>query len=125
MQEEARDIDSLKAELDQRMRELVGDTSDRAPRRAEAGQTESIQHRPTKPEIEVRELRPGIPPEDRPFPTLEEVERRYIVSVLENHNWRISGPKGAARILGLNPSTLRSRMKKLGISRYISRNREI
>jgi len=36
--------------------------------------------------------------------TLEEMERTYIVSVLENTGWRIEGGKGAARILGLNPA---------------------
>ena len=49
--------------------------------------------------------------------TLEEVEREYIVRTLENTGWRIEGQYGAARILGLNPSTLRTRMLKLGIQR--------
>jgi len=49
--------------------------------------------------------------------TLEGVEREYIIRVLENTGWRIEGPYGAARILGLNPSTLRTRMLKLGIQR--------
>jgi PAS domain S-box-containing protein len=49
--------------------------------------------------------------------TLEEVERDHILRVLEATAWRISGPKGAAKILGLNPSTLRFRMKKLGIEK--------
>ena len=49
--------------------------------------------------------------------TLEEVERDYIVRTLENTGWRIEGPNGAAHILGLNPSTLRTRMVKLGIQR--------
>ncbi|MGD8952854.1 MAG: sigma 54-interacting transcriptional regulator [Desulfobacterales bacterium] len=48
---------------------------------------------------------------------LQSVERRHILSVLNAVGWRISGPKGAAKILGLNPSTLRFRMKKLGISK--------
>ncbi len=47
--------------------------------------------------------------------TLEETERNHIVQVLEETNWRISGPNGAALILGLNQSTLRYRMRKLGI----------
>ena len=34
---------------------------------------------------------------------------------LESTGWRIKGPKGAAMALGLNPATLYSRMKKLGI----------
>lgn len=49
--------------------------------------------------------------------TLEEVEREYIIRTLENTGWRIEGPHGAANILGLNPSTLRTRMVKLGIQR--------
>ncbi|MFQ5675727.1 MAG: sigma 54-interacting transcriptional regulator [bacterium] len=49
--------------------------------------------------------------------TLQEVERDYILAVLQETNWRIEGPKGAALRLGLNPNTLRSRMQKLGIKR--------
>lgn len=49
--------------------------------------------------------------------TLEEVEREHITRVLENTGWRIEGPHGAAKVLGLNPSTLRTRMLKLGIPR--------
>ena len=49
--------------------------------------------------------------------TLEEVERKHILDVLESVHWRISGERGAAEILGLRPTTLHSRMKKLGISR--------
>lgn len=49
--------------------------------------------------------------------TLEAMERQHIVDVLEQTNWRVSGDKGAAKILGLNATTLEARMKKLGISR--------
>jgi PAS domain S-box-containing protein len=49
--------------------------------------------------------------------SLIEVERRHIESVLAQTNWLIEGERGAARILNLSPSTLRSRMQKLGISR--------
>ena len=49
--------------------------------------------------------------------TLEEMERQHIVDVLDHTNWRVSGEKGAAKILGLNPTTLEARMKKLGIER--------
>lgn len=51
------------------------------------------------------------------IPTLEEVQRTHIVEVLKKTNWRVSGDRGAAKILGLKPSTLESRMKKLGIVR--------
>jgi chemotaxis protein methyltransferase CheR len=47
--------------------------------------------------------------------TLETVERDHIVRVLEQTNWKVSGKNGAAEILGLNRSTLRARIKKLGI----------
>jgi PAS domain S-box-containing protein len=57
------------------------------------------------------------PSEGSPPATLEEVERAHIVSMLEQTNWRVSGEKGAAKILGLNPTTLEARMKKLGIRR--------
>jgi formate hydrogenlyase transcriptional activator len=50
-------------------------------------------------------------------PSLVDVERRHIREALRETGWRIDGPNGAARILGLNPSTLRSRMQKLGIRR--------
>jgi len=49
--------------------------------------------------------------------SLVEVERRHIETVLAQTNWLIEGERGAARILNLNPSTLRSRMQKLGIKR--------
>jgi len=49
--------------------------------------------------------------------TLDEIEREYIIRVLEDRSWRIEGPHGAAHVLGLNPSTLRTRMAKLGISK--------
>ena len=49
--------------------------------------------------------------------TLEEVERKHILATLKETKWIISGPRGAARLLGLNRSTLHFRMKKLGIAR--------
>ncbi|MEO6231971.1 MAG: sigma 54-interacting transcriptional regulator [Ferruginibacter sp.] len=48
---------------------------------------------------------------------LEEVEKVHIIQVLQSVNWKVSGDKGAAKILGLNATTLEARMKKLGISR--------
>jgi Nif-specific regulatory protein len=49
--------------------------------------------------------------------SLEDVERSHILRVLDETNWVIHGKRGAALVLGLNPDTLRSRMKKLGIKR--------
>lgn len=47
--------------------------------------------------------------------TLAESEREYIVGVLESTFWRVKGPRGAADVLGLKPSTLYTRMQKLNI----------
>jgi formate hydrogenlyase transcriptional activator len=55
----------------------------------------------------------GVPAE------LDEVQRRHIMRVLKQTFWRIEGAKGAAAILGINPGTLRSRMKRLGICRPV------
>jgi formate hydrogenlyase transcriptional activator len=49
--------------------------------------------------------------------TLVEMERRHIRMILDTTRWRIEGGGGAAQLLGLKPSTLRSRMLKLGIAR--------
>lgn len=49
--------------------------------------------------------------------TLEEMQRHHIRSVLNDTHWRIEGRGGAAQLLGLKPSTLRSRMLRLGIAR--------
>ena len=52
-----------------------------------------------------------------PSTQLKDLERAKIHQALAACEWRIDGPLGAAKHLGLNPSTLRSRLKKLGIKR--------
>jgi formate hydrogenlyase transcriptional activator len=77
----------------------------------------------------ILDIEPGIlsatsaatPAEARP--SLESVEREHISAVLHETNWVIDGPRGAARILGLHPNTLRNRLKKLGIERASHRPR--
>ena len=49
--------------------------------------------------------------------TLEESEYRLILRTLKKVHWRVEGPGGAAELLNVHASTLRSRMKKLGIVR--------
>jgi len=49
--------------------------------------------------------------------TLEEIERKHIIEILELTGWRVSGEKGAAKILGMKPTTLNSKMKRLNIKR--------
>jgi PAS domain S-box-containing protein len=68
------------------------------------------------PAEEVVSLRNAHPVESA-YSTLEQVEKRYILSILEQTSWVIEGDRGAAKILDLHPNTLRSRMKKLGIDR--------
>lgn len=47
-----------------------------------------------------------------PSATLEDLDREHIMGVLELTGWRVNGEKGAARILGMKPTTLEARMKK-------------
>jgi formate hydrogenlyase transcriptional activator len=54
----------------------------------------------------------ATPPAD-----LKDLERQHILQTLTLTNWRIEGPNGAAVRLGLNPGTLRSRMKQFGMTR--------
>ncbi|MBN2317499.1 MAG: sigma 54-interacting transcriptional regulator [Acidobacteria bacterium] len=49
--------------------------------------------------------------------TLVEVEKKHLIDVLEQTDWRIRGENGAAEILGIKPTTLESRMLKYGIKR--------
>jgi formate hydrogenlyase transcriptional activator len=55
--------------------------------------------------------------EAQDFKALVDIEREHILQALEKTGWRIEGEKGAAAMLGLNPSTLRGRMRKEGIRR--------
>ena len=56
-------------------------------------------------------------PDESSMKTIAENERDYIISVLKKCNGRIWGPGAAAEILNINPSTLKSKMKKLGIKK--------
>ena len=60
---------------------------------------------------------PSRNPKPSPLKSLQAIEKDHILRVLQFTSWRIDGPKGAALILDLNPSTLRSRMRKLGIQK--------
>jgi transcriptional regulator with GAF, ATPase, and Fis domain len=56
-------------------------------------------------------------PQIRTAQELEALERRNLLLALEKTGWRVAGDNGAAHLLGMNPSTLSSRMKALGIKR--------
>jgi transcriptional regulator of acetoin/glycerol metabolism len=48
---------------------------------------------------------------------LEDVDREHILRTLHRTTWQINGKQGAAALLGIHPSTLRFRMKRLGIKK--------
>ena len=54
-----------------------------------------------------------------PITTLEETDRQHILRALKQTQWRISGQKGAAVLLGMKRTTLQARMRKLGIRRPV------
>jgi len=62
-------------------------------------------------------LQAAPPANNRKMETLVDAERRHIQQTLEATNWVVSGPKGAAALLGMNRSTLQWRMEKLGLRR--------
>jgi formate hydrogenlyase transcriptional activator len=68
-------------------------------------------------EPQMLSLQPNDDEERGQSSTLEQVERDHIASVLKQTDGVIDGERGAAKILGLHPNTLRSRMKKLSITR--------
>ena len=72
----------------------------------------------TFPRLDPPASSPILPttPSNR-FATLDDTVRAHILAALDRTKWRISGPKGAAKLLDMHPNTLRFRMKKLGIDR--------
>jgi len=62
-----------------------------------------------------RRTEAGDMPEPQSTDSLEDIQRRHILRVLERTGWVISGPNGAGAILNVHPNTLRSLMKRLGI----------
>jgi formate hydrogenlyase transcriptional activator len=71
------------------------------------------------PELEVSlsELKSSAPAVPVKISTLEDAERGHIIRALDEANWVIGGPNGAAARLGMKRTTLQSKMQKLGISR--------
>jgi formate hydrogenlyase transcriptional activator len=117
------------ARLGRRYEPLSPDTVARLRRYAWPGNVRELQNVVERAVIlspgPVLEIGPGVldvaaapaaTPEPRPT-TLEDAERRHIVGTLRATGWRVEGANGAAHALGVAPSTLRSRMQKLGIRR--------
>ncbi|MEM1408947.1 MAG: sigma-54-dependent Fis family transcriptional regulator, partial [Bacteroidota bacterium] len=53
------------------------------------------------------------------FKSFEEIQRDYIIKVLEHTHWRVSGPSGAATILDMKDKTLFAKIKRLGIEKEV------
>jgi formate hydrogenlyase transcriptional activator len=71
-------------------------------------------------QVPLDDLKPRTsspPSENHAKETLEDVERKHILAILEQTNWVLAGPNGAAARLGLKRPTLQFRMQKLGITR--------
>ncbi len=58
---------------------------------------------------------PGVEPEFLTEAELERRERENLLVILHKSNWKVKGPEGAAELLGVKPTTLFSRMRKMGI----------
>jgi transcriptional regulator with GAF, ATPase, and Fis domain len=67
--------------------------------------------------IQTPAVRRAMPPARRPTLHLADAERDHIRTVLERSGWRVRGAGGAAELLGMKPSTLESRMARLGLKR--------
>lgn len=74
------------------------------------GSVLEVSHRDLCSRIAARNFADG-------YQTLDDVERKHILATLKQTRWVLAGPRGAAKLLGLNRSTLHFRMKKLGIVR--------
>ena len=78
----------------------------------ELGLFEKIEATPLLPEVITPKAE-----EKEEIRSINQVEREYFLKTLQETGWRIAGHQGAAQLLELKPSTLRARMKKLGIKR--------
>ncbi|MGK0363874.1 MAG: PAS domain S-box-containing protein [Saprospiraceae bacterium] len=65
----------------------------------------------------IKETTSFIPKKNEEIQTLDALQKQYITHILQLCDWRVSGKKGAALLLGMNANTLISRIKKLGIKR--------
>lgn len=68
-------------------------------------------------EVSLSELKSSAPAVPVTISTLEDAERGHIIRALDETNWVIGGPNGAAARLGMKRTTLQSKMQKMGISR--------
>jgi len=73
--------------------------------------------------MSASEIPSNAAPARQDWPTLEELDRRYIREVLRHSGGKVNGPGGAAALLGLKPSTLQFWIDKLGLREDLARAR--
>jgi len=134
LRERKEDLPALVGHFVQKYAAKLGKRIDRVPERLMAaltayawpGNVRELEHLVERAVIVTEGSQLAVPdwlPRPRGIPgparvmTLEEVERAHILDVLEGTGWRVSGDGGAAQLLGVPPTTLESRMKKLRIAR--------
>jgi transcriptional regulator of acetoin/glycerol metabolism len=66
----------------------------------------------TRRDIQAPLLAPNQPPR---HPSFDEMAKEYLTAVLQTTDGRIKGPGNAADVMGINPSTLRAKLRKYGI----------
>jgi formate hydrogenlyase transcriptional activator len=67
--------------------------------------------------VALERMSAGVAKVDGKIGTLKDAERAHILRALERCHWRVRGPTGAGLLLDIKPTTLESRMKKLGLAR--------
>lgn len=118
-------VTQIAASVGKRFDDIEGETMDRLARYAWPGNIRELRNVLERAvilcdgkslRIAAAELRtPGAPAVSSAMLSLDDMERQHIAEVLKQTNGAIAGPSGAAKILGVPPSTLRSRMARLGL----------
>jgi DNA-binding NtrC family response regulator len=85
-------------------------------KRLEIAKALGVTHGPGAPRPSVAPAAVTAHPGVEEFPSLDAVATRHIETALRATRGRIEGPQGAAVMLGINPHTLRARMRKLGVN---------
>ena len=108
----------MSAEFDRKIQETLADTRLQQAIYAATGRFKQARLNVIGADVLPVEVEPALSEQATgSSATLEATEREHILSVVRQTGWVVEGPGGAAKILGLHPNTLRSRMKKLGVTR--------
>ncbi len=112
------ELENLKQKLEDRITERTAELTKSNKLLLKEIETRKLTERKLQRALLENVMQPGISDSDTIIAAaLEDVERKHIMTILERTGWRVKGKDGAAEILRLKPTTLQSRMKKLGIKR--------